>query len=60
MNTAQTPSSLDRWSGACWVAAGLLLLIGMFHPELRPPLSDPGDVLALVLSDCGRLSGHPA
>ena len=33
MNTAQTPSSLDRWSGACWVAAGLLLLIGMFHPN---------------------------
>jgi len=30
------------------------------QPELRPPRSDPGDVSALVLGDCGRLSGNPA
>jgi len=29
-----TPSRLDRWSGACWVAAGLLLLFGVPHPDV--------------------------
>lgn len=29
-----TPTRLDRWSGACWVAAGLLLLVGAFHPDV--------------------------
>src|SRR5687767_8106228 len=29
-----TPSRLDRWSGACWVAAGLLLLGGVLHPDV--------------------------
>jgi hypothetical protein len=29
-----TPTRLDRWSGGCWVAAGLLLLIGVFHPDV--------------------------
>jgi hypothetical protein len=29
-----TPTRLDRWSGGCWVAAGLLLLIGLFHPDV--------------------------
>ena len=28
------PTRLDRWSGGCWVAAGLLLLIGVFHPDV--------------------------
>jgi len=34
MDATTTPSTLDRWSGACWVAAGLLLLIGMLHPDV--------------------------
>lgn len=34
MNTASSPSRLDRWSGGCWVAAGLLLVIGVFHPDV--------------------------
>jgi hypothetical protein len=29
-----TPTRLDRWSGACWVAAGVLLLTGVFHPDV--------------------------
>lgn len=29
-----TPIRLDRWSGACWVAAGLLLALGVFHPDV--------------------------
>ena len=31
---ATSPTRLDRWSGACWVAAWLLLLIGVFHPDV--------------------------
>jgi hypothetical protein len=42
MNIAKAPitiqtsasSRLDRWSGACWVGAGLLLLIGVLHPDV--------------------------
>lgn len=29
-----TRARLDRWSGGCWVGAGLLLLIGIFHPDV--------------------------
>lgn len=29
-----TPTRLDRWSGGCWVAAGLLLSTGIFHPDV--------------------------
>lgn len=33
--TASAPrSSLDRWSGACWIAAGVLFLLGMLHPDI--------------------------
>ena len=28
------PTRLDRWSGGCWVAAGLLFLLGMLHPDI--------------------------
>ena len=31
---ATPPTRLDRWSGGCWVAAGLLLLTGVFHPDI--------------------------
>lgn len=31
---ATVPSRLDRWSGACWLAAGMLLLIGTLHPDI--------------------------
>ena len=31
---ATSPTRLDRWSGACWVGAGLLLLVGMLHPDI--------------------------
>jgi hypothetical protein len=42
MNITKTPitiqtsasSRLDRWAGACWVGAGLLLLIGVLHPDV--------------------------
>jgi hypothetical protein len=42
MNITKTPitvqtsasSRFDRWAGACWVGAGLLLLIGVFHPDV--------------------------
>ncbi len=29
-----TPTRLDRWSGGCWIAAGLLFLLGMLHPDI--------------------------
>jgi len=28
------PTRLDRWSGACWIAAGVLLLLGTLHPDI--------------------------
>ena len=28
------PTLLDRWSGGCWIAAGLLFLLGMLHPDI--------------------------
>lgn len=28
------PTRLDRWSGGCWTAAGLLLLVGVLHPDI--------------------------
>ena len=31
---ATGPTRLDRWSGGCWVGAGLLLLIGVLHPDV--------------------------
>jgi hypothetical protein len=31
---ATSPTRLDRWSGACWVGAGLLLLVGLLHPDV--------------------------
>lgn len=40
MNTATatsrsaTPTRLDRWSGGCWIAAGLLFLLGILHPDI--------------------------
>lgn len=34
VHEATTPTRLDRWSGACWVAAGVLLLVGVFHPDV--------------------------
>lgn len=34
MNRPAPPSQLDRWSGACWIAAGLLLLFGTLHPDI--------------------------
>jgi hypothetical protein len=34
MNPPAPPSRLDRWSGACWIAAGFLLLIGTLHPDI--------------------------
>jgi hypothetical protein len=32
--SAGLPTRLDRWSGGCWIAAGLLLLLGMLHPDI--------------------------
>ena len=29
-----TRTPLDRWSGGCWVGAGLLLMIGVAHPNV--------------------------
>jgi hypothetical protein len=29
-----TPTPLDRWSGGCWMGAGLLLLIQVLHPDV--------------------------
>jgi hypothetical protein len=39
MNTATAsgttvPTRLDRWSGACWMGAGVLLLLGTLHPDI--------------------------
>lgn len=34
MNPPAPPSRLDRWSGACWIAAGVLLLLGTLHPDI--------------------------
>jgi len=39
MNTAipsstTVPTRLDRWSGACWIGAGVLLLLGTLHPDI--------------------------
>jgi hypothetical protein len=39
MNTAPAssttvPTRLDRWSGACWIGAGVLLLLGTLHPDI--------------------------
>jgi hypothetical protein len=28
------PTVLDRWSGGCWMAAGLLLLLGVLHADI--------------------------
>ncbi len=28
------PTRLDRWSGGCWIAAGLLFVLGMLHPDI--------------------------
>ena len=27
-------TGLDRWSGGCWVAAGMLLPVGVLHPDI--------------------------
>ena len=33
--TASAPRTpLGRWSGACWIAAGMLFLLGMLHPDI--------------------------
>jgi hypothetical protein len=39
MNTATAsrvaiPTRLDRWSGACWMGAGALLVLGTLHPDI--------------------------
>ena len=49
MNTATAPSTtvptrLDRWSGACWISAGVLFLLGTLHP----------DIFATTLADVSR------
>lgn len=51
MNTGTVPSTsvptrLDRWSGACWIGAGVLLLPGTMHP----------DIFATTLADAARES----
>ena len=28
------PTALDRWSGACWIGAGALLVLGTLHPDI--------------------------
>jgi hypothetical protein len=28
------PTLLDRWSGGCWIAAGLIFLLGALHPDI--------------------------
>jgi hypothetical protein len=34
MNLAAPPSRLDHWSGACWIAAAPLILLGTLHPDI--------------------------
>jgi hypothetical protein len=34
MTISPRPSTLDRWSGGCLIAAGVLLLPGMLHPDI--------------------------
>jgi hypothetical protein len=34
MTVPAAPTLLDRWSGACWMGAGLLIVLGMLHPDI--------------------------
>jgi len=44
MTGAAPPPRLDRWSGACLIAAGLLLVPGMLHPDIfETTLADVAD-----------------
>ena len=33
-SSTAVPTRLDRWSGACWIGAGVLLLLGTLHPDI--------------------------
>jgi hypothetical protein len=56
-SSTTVPTRLDRWSGACWISAGVLFLLGALHPDIfattlaevsRQPLWVPIHVVALV------------